>query len=84
MQKGPGARADPLSSARQEGAVPQPGWSPQQTPPSQGSAQQDFKQPRQQTGHSCDFFLKLSRVLFMQLVLPELMLFELSHLVEEN
>lgn len=45
MQKGAGG------SVRQESAVPQPGWSPLQALPSHGSAQQDFKQALQQTGH---------------------------------
>lgn len=55
MQKGTGG------SVRQEGAVPQPAWSPLQPLPSHGSAQQDLKQPLQLTGHSWDFFfLKLS------------------------
>lgn len=40
-----------MSSARQEGAAPQPGRSPRRTPVSQGSAQQDFKPPQQQTTH---------------------------------
>lgn len=59
MQKGTGG------SVRQEGAVPQPGWSPVQALPSHGSAQQYFKQPLQTENWALRRFFSETFLLFL-------------------